>query len=124
MRPYIDSIMTNEQKIARDLDKFGKDVIEAAKLGVEITDAQKELATKAIQERYATKPPTLSEQAGSGLQAMAFRSLESYQTQLQTQDPNTKLLEEVVSLMTDVRRSTRENTTATNRTNEILESPA
>jgi len=117
LKPYIESIMTNEEKIARDLDKFSKAVIDAAELGVKITDAQKELIMKSIEERYG------STQSGMNLQAMTMGSLQAFQSIKQTQDPNTKLLGEIAESVNNLRREAREGTAATNRTNEILQSP-
>ena len=115
--------LTQEQKSDRDIERYldAIDALEAAGRAIP-SPAELDATIAAIEKSYATKPPSIAEQAGSSLQAMAFRSLDSYQTIRQTQDPNTKLLEESLNEQRITNRRLDESNRLQREQNEMFQS--
>jgi hypothetical protein len=119
---YVDLIKTQDEKLKDEIADFRKLVAEVAGTEFAFTPDQVADIEAKITDKYSEKDkaPTISQQA-SGLNAMSKGSLEAYQTVKQHNDPNTKILEDLVLVQENQTKEIKVVGDRIKETNELLE---
>lgn len=121
VQKILDLTMTAEERLARDrerqLQELQTAVAEGNATNADVIKFREFMANENV------VAPTIAEQATGtpGLSAMSVGSLAAHQTILQTQDPNTKMLEGIIAALEAQTKVNREQVDEQKKTNETLQ---